>query len=46
MKRVFSSIVIVEIKRDKKDGFSLELPTLDGSSYIEENMKSFLKKMR
>ncbi len=43
-KEFFSSIVIAGDKKEiKKEHFSLNLPTLDGSSYIEENISFFEK---
>ena len=43
-KEFFTSIVIVGDKKEpKKDSFSLNLPTLDGASYIEENISFFEK---
>lgn len=43
-KEFFTSIVIVGDKKElKKESFFLELPTLDGASYIEENISFFEK---
>ena len=43
-KEFFTSIVIVGDKKEpKKDSFSLNLPALDGASYIEENISFFEK---
>ena len=43
-KEFFTSIVIVGDKKEsKKESFFLELPTLDGASYIEENITFFEK---
>ncbi|MDD2290818.1 MAG: SagB family peptide dehydrogenase [Aliarcobacter sp.] len=43
-KEFFTSIVIVGDKKEsQKENFSLTLPTLDGASYIEENISFFQK---
>jgi SagB-type dehydrogenase family enzyme len=43
-KEFFTSIVIAGKKQQsKKESFSLSLPTLDGASYIEENISFFEK---
>ena len=43
-KEFFTSVVIVGDKKEsKKESFSLTLPTLDGASYIEENISFFQK---
>ena len=43
-KEFFTSIVISGDKKEsKKESFFLELPTLDGASYIEENISFFEK---
>lgn len=43
-KEFFTSIVIVGDKKEsRKESFSLTLPTLDGASYIEENISFFQK---
>ncbi|MDD2895772.1 MAG: SagB family peptide dehydrogenase [Aliarcobacter sp.] len=43
-KEFFTSIVIVGDKKEsKKESFSLELPTLDGASYVDENISFFEK---
>ena len=43
-KEFFTSIVIIGDKKEsKKESFFLDIPTLDGASYIEENISFFEK---
>ena len=43
-KEFFTSIVIVGDKKDsKKESFSFDIPTIDGSSYVDENISFFEK---